>query len=450
MQLELPTATAVRRLKVTHANHYEYDQPVVRSVHRVRLRPIHDLNQTLQSYRLQISTEVETVEFEDVFGNWVTQFEIHQPYNKLSITAESLVELLDADPFAFAAMSVRPKLPILWMPWEMKMLAPYLAPIELPDTQLAEIYEYAQSFVAQNDQDLLETLFAMNLAFFREFSYQPASTSLETTPFEVLVNKRGVCQDFSNLMICMARMLNIPARYVCGYVFTGNTGEARRTATPRTPGCSCTCQTSVGRVSIRPTASCRPPITYGWPWDGITATRPPRPARCIALPTNGCTSTWMSHRSANSPLKNALSAVFNLATLRARSFAKSQNNDLRCYFGIASLRLTQPVEYFNRLLTCASLPLPQSIGGASRMLARLCFRLAGNHSGRREVTPLLVENEHQTAPATCGVGSGRDSPVPAIWHAGCVSGSASASQNLASNGPLAILPRPIPKNQFPA
>jgi transglutaminase-like putative cysteine protease len=227
VQLEMPTATAVRRLKVTHANHYQYDQPVARSVHRLRLRPIHDLNQTLQIYRLQITTDVETVEFEDVFGNWVTRFEINEPYSMLSITAESVVELLDSDPFAFAAMSVRPKLPIVWMPWELKMLAPYLAPIELPDTQLAEIHGYAQSFVTKNDHDLLETLFAMNLAFFRDFSYQPASTSLETTPFDVLVNKRGVCQDFANLMICMARMLNIPARYVCGYIFTGNTGEAR-------------------------------------------------------------------------------------------------------------------------------------------------------------------------------------------------------------------------------
>jgi transglutaminase-like putative cysteine protease len=36
-----------------------------------------------------------------------------------------------------------------------------------------------------------------------------------------------VCQDFSNLFITMARLLNLPARYVCGYIFTGNTGESR-------------------------------------------------------------------------------------------------------------------------------------------------------------------------------------------------------------------------------
>jgi transglutaminase-like putative cysteine protease len=141
--------------------------------------------------------------------------------------AESTVELLDVDPFAFAELSVRPTLPVTWMPWELKMLAPYLASIELPETQLREIYDYATSFATANNGDLLETLFAMNLALFRDFTYVPGSTSLETTPFDVLSNKRGVCQDFANLMICMARMINIPARYVCGYIFTGNTGESR-------------------------------------------------------------------------------------------------------------------------------------------------------------------------------------------------------------------------------
>jgi transglutaminase-like putative cysteine protease len=30
-----------------------------------------------------------------------------------------------------------------------------------------------------------------------------------------------VCQDFTNLMICLARLLGVPARYVCGYIYTG-------------------------------------------------------------------------------------------------------------------------------------------------------------------------------------------------------------------------------------
>lgn len=99
-----------------------------------------------------------------------------------------------------------------------------MAPVELPETQLRELYDYAMSFVESNHHDLMETLFAINLALYHDYKFFPGRTRLETTPYEVFISKQGVCQDFANLFICMARLLGIPARYVCGYVYTGNSG----------------------------------------------------------------------------------------------------------------------------------------------------------------------------------------------------------------------------------
>lgn len=222
-----------RRLQVRHATIYTYDQPILRSVHRLHLRPIHDRLQHVAGHRLQIDTDtgydatLHGVEYGDVFGNATTLLDIQQAYQRLTITAESTIDLLDVDPFYFPEVRARPKFPISWMPSERMMLAPYLTPVELPETQLEEISAFARQFVDRNQNDLFETLFDVNLTLFREFQYAPLSTTLVTTPFDVLTGKRGVCQDFANLMICMMRMLDIPARYVCGYVFTGNTGEAR-------------------------------------------------------------------------------------------------------------------------------------------------------------------------------------------------------------------------------
>jgi transglutaminase-like putative cysteine protease len=227
VQVESSAAPLARRLKVTHANHYQYTTPILRSTHRLHLRPVHDRWQTVSSHRLVVSPTVELLEYEDVFGNSTTTFDVPGPYTALSIVAESIVELSAFDPFDFASRASRDTFPVHWMPWESKMLVPFLAPVELPETQLNEIHEFAMGFVTRNRQDLLETLFDMNLTLFREFQYLPRSTSLETTPHEVLTSKHGVCQDFANLMICMARLLNIPARYVCGYLMTGNTGDSR-------------------------------------------------------------------------------------------------------------------------------------------------------------------------------------------------------------------------------
>lgn len=217
-----------RRLRVRHVTTYRYETSVEKSEHWLHLRPIHDWRQQVVSSRISVSPEVELIEYEDVFGNWSSRCVVSVPYQELIIEADSLVDVLDVDPFAFAKKPInRPRFPIAWMPWERTMLAPYLLPEELPNSQIREIYDYAMSFVQKNNGDIMETLFNINLEFFQHFRYTPGSTHLATSPYEVMVSRQGVCQDFSNLFICMARLLGIPARYVCGYVYTGNTDSNR-------------------------------------------------------------------------------------------------------------------------------------------------------------------------------------------------------------------------------
>ncbi|HTN75787.1 MAG TPA: transglutaminase family protein [Pirellulaceae bacterium] len=212
-------APSVRRLKVLHATTYTYDRPVERSIHRLHLRPITDAKQRVVTYDLKLNPSAPLIEYEDVFGNATSRFEVVAPYTEFQVSAESLVDIVDDDPFAFANLPIRPSFPVSWMPWELTMLTPYLTSAELPETQIRELFYYAMSFVERNNRDLMETLFAINLTLFREYKYVPGSTVLQTTPYDVYTQQQGVCQDFSNLFICLARLLGIPARYVCGYVF---------------------------------------------------------------------------------------------------------------------------------------------------------------------------------------------------------------------------------------
>ena len=78
------------------------------------------------------------------------------------------------------------------------------------------------SFVERQDYDLVQTLIDMNTTIFRDFKYVSGSTTMATTPYDVYVQRRGVCQDFANLLICMARLLSVPARYRVGYIYTGS------------------------------------------------------------------------------------------------------------------------------------------------------------------------------------------------------------------------------------
>jgi len=219
---QLQQLIKTRRFCIRHATSYHYDQLIGRSIHRLHLRPIHDWKQRIVDYQLSLTPDIKGVEYEDAIGNWTMNYDVNCPYSEMMIIAESTVELLDIDPFAFANFSVRPKFPLSWMPWDYTALSPYLTSIELPETQLTEIYNYAMSFVRRNQNDLVETLFDINLTLFREFKFVSGSTNVNTTPYDVLINRRGVCQDFANLFICMARLLGLPSRYVCGYVHLGD------------------------------------------------------------------------------------------------------------------------------------------------------------------------------------------------------------------------------------
>jgi transglutaminase-like putative cysteine protease/predicted glutamine amidotransferase len=216
-----PRVAPPRRMEVVHRTSYRYDKPVERSSQVLRLTPIHDRLQSVLSHAIELSVDGKSRDYDDVFGNRTRRVEIDTPYSELTITARSVVDLLDTDPLSFRPLHKRWTIPLVWMPWQRHMLQPYLLPEELPDSELEELTEYAMSFVERNDDDLFDTLLDLNSSIKREYEYRQGSTTNYTTPFDVYTNRRGVCQDFANLFICIARLLSVPARYVCGYVYTG-------------------------------------------------------------------------------------------------------------------------------------------------------------------------------------------------------------------------------------
>ena len=216
-----PTRAEMRRLDVKHRTVYRYTRPVEKSTHLYRLTPVHDRLQNVLFHETMISVEGQMREYEDVFGNQIRRMLVDTPFTELVVEARSRVELLDTDPLNFRPLRARSTIPLVWMPWQRQALQPYLLPPELPETELMELTEYAMSFVERNDYDLIDTLLDINWTIFKEYKYWQGSTTVFTTPFEVYVNRHGVCQDFTNLFICLARLLGVPARYVCGYIYTG-------------------------------------------------------------------------------------------------------------------------------------------------------------------------------------------------------------------------------------
>lgn len=225
-----PLTAAPRRLVVRHRTAYHYERPVERSTHLLRLEPIHDRLQRLVSHQLSVSVDGKWRDYEDVFGNRSRRLLIETPFTELVIDSTATVVTLDTDPLDVRPLHARTTIPLNWMPWQRHVLQPYLLSPELPESQLIELHEYAMSFVERNDYDLVDSLLDLNLSIYKDYEYRQNATTVGTTPFETYHRREGVCQDFTNLFLCLARLLNVPARYVCGYLYTGPKHENRAMA----------------------------------------------------------------------------------------------------------------------------------------------------------------------------------------------------------------------------
>jgi len=72
----------------------------------------------------------------------------------------------------------------------------------------------------QPQRGVVEAAIALARAIRSGFHYDGSATQLDTTPAEAFAKKRGVCQDFAQIMISGARSAGLAAAYVSGYLRT--------------------------------------------------------------------------------------------------------------------------------------------------------------------------------------------------------------------------------------
>jgi len=205
----------MRTLRARHTTPYHYADAVSVCHNEVRLTPREFGRQRTLDSQVTVRPEPDVTGWrKDYFGNEVITFSIHEPHEELVIVAESRVEvnapaateLKDSPNWELVAKDLQEDLEACQFLFESPMV---------PTSP--EFREYARECFPPA-QPLLEGAWALCRKVHREFRYQPKSTSVDTPVTEVLVAKRGVCQDFSHVMIACLRSLGLAARYVSGYL----------------------------------------------------------------------------------------------------------------------------------------------------------------------------------------------------------------------------------------
>jgi transglutaminase-like putative cysteine protease len=100
----------------------------------------------------------------------------------------------------------------------------YLAPTALTAPN-EEIKAFARKAV-EHAKEPWERCEALAEAVVRAVRYKSGTSDVQDSAAAAFKSGEGVCQDHAHVYITAARSLGIPARYVSGYLYSGESGDA--------------------------------------------------------------------------------------------------------------------------------------------------------------------------------------------------------------------------------
>ncbi|MCB7319554.1 transglutaminase-like domain-containing protein [Lacrimispora sp. 210928-DFI.3.58] len=87
-----------------------------------------------------------------------------------------------------------------------------------PEENIRQLYENVMGEYVRSGDSGRGIFFVRRLmeAVYRHMSYVPGATDIHTTAAQALRGGKGVCQDYTHILLSMCRMAGIPARYAAG------------------------------------------------------------------------------------------------------------------------------------------------------------------------------------------------------------------------------------------
>lgn len=203
---------------VTHKTIYNYGDVVPECFNIVRLNPRPIFDQVCLDHTLEIHPKPnDYVQREDFFGNRIEQFSIHVPHESLTVTAVNRVLVTARN---YPALDSTPAWEtIAKLNLETDLLAAHFSRNSPHIRSNESIEEYAKTSFTP-DRPIAEAALDLTQRIFKDFEFDPEATTVSTPVEEIFRKRAGVCQDFAHFQIACFRSLNLPARYISGYLRT--------------------------------------------------------------------------------------------------------------------------------------------------------------------------------------------------------------------------------------
>jgi transglutaminase-like putative cysteine protease len=212
--------------KIQHITQYEYDRPVKESVNEIKIFPYQCPEQETLQHELIITEQPELHYYNDYWNNRTAIFNVLPAHKVLTIDSRLIIRTTGTNQlrvnfntgFADLQHEVNAQLNLQELDkadsiknqQQINQIAQLIA---LPAKSIAAITETCCEYI------------------FKNFKYTKGITTTETTVDEILEHQGGVCQDFAHVMLQVLRSLQIPSRYVSGYICPNQNGMRGEGAT---------------------------------------------------------------------------------------------------------------------------------------------------------------------------------------------------------------------------
>lgn len=204
------------KLAVFHRTIFHYGMPVTQSVNTLHLEPRTFPYQKTIGALIRVIPATRVRRFTDLFQNITHHFELPGAHSKLEIESRIKVHNLPLDISAasraatlegYNDSSIREQ---IW---------PYLQESRWVSRH-PEVWRQAVDVTAPF-KAVFDQANALMEWVYREFRYESGVTNVSTHLEEAFQMRRGVCQDFTHVMLGLCRAVGIPARYASGYLYNG-------------------------------------------------------------------------------------------------------------------------------------------------------------------------------------------------------------------------------------
>src|SRR5688572_25843759 len=213
--------------KIRHVTKYSYEDTVRDSANQIMLYPLKDQFQEVIQHQIIISGNPIVSVHRDYYGNEVGTFTHAQPHKELFIDSKLIVETTHR-PVPEDTVDQE----IQWKEFENLKYQ-----VEFIDFLKQEKFEALPEVKKVIDEEQCKQCTPLQSAkdlcgyIYKNFTYKKGITTVETTVDEIWKIRTGVCQDFAHILLVMLRLMNMPARYVSGYVCPSSDGMRGEGAT---------------------------------------------------------------------------------------------------------------------------------------------------------------------------------------------------------------------------